>query len=257
MGEMNTEQMRRMIAELSARVEELEDLKANTEQILMELDAFTYTVGHDLKNPLSAIIGLGELLQEGYDDITPDKIKQYGSAIAQSGVKMENIINQLLMLPQVRKSDDFQMEMLDMQMLFLNAYQILNSLIERSGVTITFPEEWPQAAGYEPWVAEVCVNFLRNGIEHGGRPPEIVIGADPPKGGMTRYWVRDNGPFLQLENPVEIFQPFVRRDRRREKSRGLNLCIAEAIIKKLGGEVAAQSDPETGNTFSFTLPTKL
>jgi PAS domain S-box-containing protein len=149
-----------------------EDLKVRNE----ELDAFAHTVAHDLKSPLSNIIGFVEWLQARPD--MPEAERQaYIAAIERNAVKMDNIIDELLLLAQVRKAE-VELSPIDMARVVSEAQARLAFLIAEKQAVISAPSQWPPALGYTPWVEEVWVNYLSNAIKYGRQPPRVELGCD-------------------------------------------------------------------------------
>jgi two-component system sensor histidine kinase/response regulator len=222
-----------------------------------ELDAFAHTVAHDLKNPLSNVITYSEALLEYYDTMLDEERSVCLRTIAQSGRTIDNIIDELLLLAQVRKMEAVRTR-LNMANIVTEARQRLIVLIERAQAEMTVPDmsAWPAAIGHEGWVKEVWVNYLSNAIKYGGQPPCIELGATLQPDGMARFWVRDNGNGLSPEALARLFIPFTRLDQVRAKGHGLGLSIVRRIVEKLGGQVGVESEgiPGRGSVFYFTLP---
>ena len=97
-------------------------------------------------------------------------------------------------------------------------------------------------------------NYLSNAIKYGGAPAIITLGAGPAEPGFVRFWVRDNGPGLSMDQQSQLFTPFTRLHTDRADGQGLGLSIVQRIIEKLGGSVGVESIPGQGSTFYFTLP---
>jgi signal transduction histidine kinase len=127
-------------------------------------------------------------------------------------------------------------------------------IAEQYSAEIAGPDEWPQALGYGPWIEEVWVNYISNGIKYGGQMPSVQVGATVEDNGMVRFWVRDNGNGIKPEDVERLFTPFTRLNQVRAKGHGLGLSIVQRIVGKLGGEVNARSEVGSGSEFSFTLP---
>jgi signal transduction histidine kinase len=141
-----------------------------------------------------------------------------------------------------------------MHELVSHAQAQLAGLIQQTGGQISYPSEWPTAVGYAPWVEEVWMNYLSNGLKYGGRPPHLTLGAAYQNDHMVRFWVQDNGPGIPPEQVSLLFKEFTRLDTSRNDSYGLGLSIVYRIIEKLGGEVGVESKPGQGSFFYFTLP---
>ena len=220
-----------------------------------ELDAFAHTVAHDLKSPLSLIIGYADILIEMEAASLAGASRQpYLQIIGQTADKINNIIEELMLLAEVRKGR-VDLQPLNMHRIALEARARLNYLISVQQAEVVLPGDWPIAVGYGPWVEEVWINYLSNAIKYGGRPPRVELGADDdPIDGQVRFWVRDNGPGLTPEQQSQLFTPFTQLAQVRATGHGLGLSIVRRIVEKLGGTVGVESTIGQGSTFYFTLP---
>ena len=223
-----------------------------------ELDAFSHTVAHDLKNPLGTIMGFADLLFESYSELSNDEIMEYLNIIIKDGKKTQQIIDSLLLFANIRKSE-IRTEELDMGDIVDESIQSLESMIEKFNAEIILPNTWPKAIGYTPWIGEVWVNYLSNAIKYGGKSPFIEIGVDKGKmeneqDGMLRFWIRDKGIGISAENQKLLFNKFERLDQVNTEGHGLGLSIVQRIIEKLGGQVGVESEIGQGSRFYFTLP---
>jgi len=218
-----------------------------------ELDAFSHTVAHDLKNPLAIIIGSVRLLNAYYATMSVEEVQERLQSMMQMAFKMSSIIDELLILAEVRKVE-VQIGPLDMAAVVAEAQQRLAGMIQTHQVEFTLPDTWPVVVGYGPWIEAVWANYLGNAIKYGGRPPRVELGAIDLSDGMVRFWVRDNGPGLKPEDRARLFTPFTRLDQIRATGHGLGLSIAKRIVEKLGGQIGVESEPGQGSLFFFTLP---
>ncbi len=233
------EMLRQQAAELRARNE--------------DLDAFAYTTAHDLKGPLSLIIGYASVLSEDYATLSAEELHEMSGATIRTAFKMRAIIDELLLLAGVRKVE-VKATPLDMSEIVAEAWQRVVGLIEQYQAEIVMPPAWPVAQGYRPWVEEVWVNYLSNAVKYGGQPPSMELGATPQPDSTIRFWVRDNGPGLTPEDQAQLFLPFTRLDQARATGYGLGLSIVRRIVEKLGGQVGVESEVGRGSVFFFTLP---
>lgn len=249
-------QLQRELAERKKAEETLQrhvqDLRERNE----ELDAFAYTVAHDLKNPLTSVIGFAEALSTGYMAISAEQVREFLGHIYWNARRMNDIIEELLLLARVPRQL-IEVMPLDMAAIVAAAQQRLAHAIRESECLIITPAKWPVALGYAPWVEEVWANYLSNAIQYGGRPPRVVLGATEQEDGMIRFWVRDNGSGLSSEAQAQLFAPFSRSSQAHGKSHGLGLAIVRRIVEKLGGQVGVESEIGRGSTFSFTLPSAI
>jgi signal transduction histidine kinase len=217
-----------------------------------ELDAFAHTVAHDLKGPLNIMLGFANALPESWRTLSAEDIREYLRIIAKTGAKMDNIIEELLLLASTR--EQVQTTPLDMSNIVAEVRQRLKYVVDEYQAEITAPEDWPSALGYGPWVEEVWINYINNAIKYGGQPPRVELGADPPTDeGTVRFWVRDNGPGISTEDQARLFTPFAQLQVRAQ-GHGLGLSIVQRIMNKLDGQVGVESEVGQGSVFFFVLP---
>lgn len=233
---------------------DLEQEITNRDKLIAELDAYAHTVAHDLKNPLTVLMGYSNLLERRYKEMPEEQVVQNLEAIAQSSRKMTNIVEELLLLASVRKMDEVKLVPVDMGAIVHEAECRLADMVTQCKVEIVKPDKWPVALGYAPWIEEIWTNYISNAIKYGGTPPKVELGATHTENGQISFWVRDNGPGLTPENQTRLFTPFERLQQARAKGHGLGLSIVQRIAEKLGGEVRVESEVDEGSIFSFTLP---
>jgi len=246
------EQNRQLQDEIKIR----KQIEESLQNKIMELDAFSYTVAHDLKNPLAGIINLTEVLVETCPTTEPPSSKwlERLNIVAQASKQMLNIIHAMLLLAGLSKQQSMEIESLDMSEIIDKVCQRLAHLLEKCHATIQLPETWPSAKGYAPWIEEVWANYISNGLKYGGHPPHLIFGANRLANGMIRFWVRDNGIGLDQEAQKQLFTSFTRLHKDRAEGHGLGLSIARQIVEKLKGEVGVESEVGQGSLFYFTLP---
>ena len=238
---------------------QLREYAAELETRNRELDAYAHTVAHDLKHPLSLIVGYADVLLTEEGTIPQEILQVCARGIARTARKMSSVIDELLLMAEVRKAD-VKMQPVDMTSVVNAARERLRPIIEQTQAEISLPDTWPTALGHEPWVEQVWVNYLSNALKYGGEPPRIELGTDAgpdadSTNGHVRFWVRDNGSGLTEKEQEQLFAPFTRLDDRRAGGHGLGLSIARRIVEKLDGQVGVESQEGEGTTFHFTLRT--
>jgi PAS domain S-box-containing protein len=248
----------RDITEIKKAEKELKLYAQQLQEHNEDLDAFSHTVAHDLKNPLGNIMGFAEIIIDNYNTLSKEEINEYLTIIIKDGNNIQQIINSLLLFANIRK-DEIKLKKLNIQEIVSECINRLSSLIEKSNAKIKLPEIWLTSYGYLPWVEEVWINYLTNAIKYGGSPPLIELGCDMVKSkdfpyNMVRYWISDNGPGITVENQKKIFKKFERLDQVKTEGHGLGLSIVRRIIEKLNGKVWVESEDGKGSCFYFTLP---
>ena len=241
----------RDVTRLKQAEESLRQSNLKLEAHVEELDAFAHTVAHDLKGPLSVVVGFSDLLEK--QRMSEENQQQALSAIQRHSVRMGTIIDELLLLASVRKAEEIELEPLDMAAVVAEVQDRLSRMIEEYEAEIVLPDTWPVALGRASWVEEVWANYLSNALKYGGRPPVVKLGATECTDGWIRFWVQDNGPGLDEAQQAQLFTQFTRLHQVRVEGHGLGLSIVQRIVGKLGGEVGVESAPGTGSRFWFSL----
>ena len=218
-----------------------------------ELNAFAHTVAHDLKNPLSQVMGFVELLEFELAPAENSTTYMLLTQVTRGVHKMNSIIDELLLLASVRE-ENVVLEPIAMGEIVQEVLFRLDAKIHEVQSELIVPEHWPLAIGYAPWLEEVWANYLSNALKYGGHPARIELGATPQTDQMIRFWVRDNGLGVSEEQKQQLFNRFTRLDRSRATGHGLGLSIVRRIVEKLGGQVYVESVLGQGSTFGFTLP---
>jgi signal transduction histidine kinase len=236
------ETLRQQAAELQARNE--------------ELDAFAHTVAHNIKNPLQIVLGYARSSLKRFGHLDSATLQDNLQGIARAGQKLNNIVDELMLLAGLREAVGVSAQPLDMADIVTEACSRLADLTEGYTAEINMPPVWPSAAGYGPWVEEVWTNYISNAIKYGGQPPCVELGATPIGDNQVRFWVRDNGSGLAPEEQARLFTPFERLNQAQIRGHGLGLSIVRRIVEKLGGRAGVESKPGEGCTFWFTLPAK-
>lgn len=218
-----------------------------------ELDAFAHTVAHDLKNPLSTVMGYAELLGSDLSAMSPQVVRKVAEAIMSSSSKAIDIVEALLLLASARR-DEVQSEPLRTGVIVGDVLARLSGAIAKHQAEISVAKTWPLAVGNASLIVEVWANYVSNALKYGGMPPRVELGANRLADGMVRFWVRDNGLGLTPDEQAQLFTPFTRLHEERAEGHGLGLSIVQRIVNKLGGEVGVESKAGEGSLFFFTLP---
>jgi two-component system sensor histidine kinase/response regulator len=217
-----------------------------------ELEAFGRMVAHDIKNPLNVIMGMASLLQ-GESDI-PERHQEDLKAMVESSRRISQITDSMFTLS---RSSTIAVEIkpVNMQEVVARSIKFSTDIVAdfEGIVRLDSPENWPRCLGHAPWLEQVWANFIGNAMKYGGRPPQVVIGADPVENNQVRFWIRDNGPGLSSEEKDRIFEEFVQIPRKGVSGHGIGLAIVQRIIQKLGGQIGITCESDKGSEFYFTL----
>ncbi len=242
--------------ELAAANQALAQANAELAASNADLDAFAHTVAHDLKNPLTTIIGFSRLLESRLSHFSPTALQENLQRITQTGYKMQEIIHALLLFASVRQEGQpIEAGPCPMGTIVQEALQRFELQIQEQQAEVITPPDWPVATGQPAWVEEVWANYISNALKYGGHPPCVELGATVT-GTAIRFWVRDNGPGLTPEEQAQVFAPFTRFHQTKADGHGLGLSIVQRIVERLGGSVGVECPGigGTGSTFWFTLP---
>ena len=240
---------------LERQVLALQETNAALQESNAELDAFAHTVAHDLKNPIANIVMVAEIIQKsvGNAQQNQEEMVEIAQWLNAGARKAANIVDELLLLASVRQEDVVR-EPMDMGRVVRQARKRLDWLITQYHGEIAVPDRWPVVRGYAPWVEEIWVNYLSNGLKYGGQPPKLQLGATELTDGAVRFWIKDNGPGLPPDKVEMLFTEFTRVERMRAEGHGLGLSIVKRIATKLGGSVGVKSQVDQGSVFYFALP---
>ncbi len=238
---------------LQQTISDLERTSGELEERNQALDAFSHTVAHDLKAPLTSLLGFAGLALSQSDTLSAEERRSELRRIVSIGHRMHTIVRELLLLAEVRKAE-VETATLETASIVAEVRDRLAAEIESTGATIVEPETWPRATGHRPWIEQVWANLLGNALRHGGRPPRITLGTRVEPDGMVRFTVSDQGPGIPDEVKRELFVPFGSAGKGSAGGHGLGLSIVRDIVSRFGGQVSVTSTPGQGASFSFTLP---
>ena len=241
---------RQLNAELEERIRRRTAL---LEEANEELDAFSYSVSHDLRAPLRAVDGFSQALVEDYGpSLDPGALHLLGR-VRHGAQKMGQLIDDLLKLSRVSQGE------LDRRPIDLSglAGRILSDLAQKDGARTVRATVAPGLStdGDPRLVAIALQNLLGNAWKYTGRKAsaEIEVGVRD-LGGKPVFFVRDNGSGFDMAYQDKLFLPFQRLHAAQDfEGSGIGLAIVERIIRRHGGRIWAEAEPDRGATFWFTF----
>jgi signal transduction histidine kinase len=243
--------LRQLNAELEARVQQR---TAELQRANRELEAFSYSVSHDLRAPLRAIQGYAGILLEDYTQILDDEGKRLLHVMGENVGKMDALIMALLNLSRVARSE-LVCHPVDMTSLAAEAYEALADVEIRQSFVFTL-NHLPPANGDATLLRQVWFNLLSNAIKFTRTSPHRVIEVGAEPGGQENtYFVRDSGVGFNPQYESRLFGVFQRLHTSNEfEGIGIGLAIVQQVIDRHGGRIWAESQPGAGATFYFALP---
>jgi len=219
-----------------------------------ELEAFSYSVSHDLRAPLRHIDGFADLLGNHANAILDDKGKRYLKTISDSAKRMGALIDDLLVFSRIGRAE---MKRADVNLNSLVEEVIQELRIETKGRNVVWKrQELPFADADQALLRQVFVNLLSNAVKY-TRPkdPAVIEVGYVKKGDEDALYVRDNGVGFDMTYVGKLFGVFQRLHRADEfEGTGIGLANVQRIIVRHGGRVWAESQLGEGATFYFTLP---
>ncbi|MBD0393120.1 MAG: PAS domain S-box protein [Microcoleus sp. C1-bin4] len=280
-------EIRMLNATLERRVElRTDQLQAANE----ELEAFTYTVAHDLRAPLRGMQGLAEALLEDYRDILDELGQEYAQQIVNSGQQLEELIQDLLAYSRLSRAD-LSLQVLELESAVAEAIAMVQADTKSKHAQIRVRSPLPAVIAHRVTLVQVIANLLTNAIKFvEGAPPQVLIWAEEieqPQEGETdsetagelergtvgqwehsqlliascrlpvriiRLWVEDNGIGIAPEHQKRIFRVFERlHGIESYPGTGIGLAIVKKGADRMGGQAGVESQLGQGSRFWIQL----
>ncbi len=215
-----------------------------------ELENFSHTVAHELRNPLNVVTVSLDLLQESELESRNQKIVQMG---LQTSRKMNQTLNALLEYGKLKSRRNLKFEPVDLNLVVEQAVNGLQNTIDTHQASIDW-SNLPIVKGNAKLLENLVSNLIKNAIVHNQTSTPVVMVYCELKN--DRYLVRltDNGPGILPEEQEKIFQLFVRGGEQRAEGSGIGLALCQRIVEQHDGKLGVESDLGRGSTFYFDLP---
>lgn len=218
-----------------------------------ELEAFSYSVSHDLRAPLRTIIGFSRLLKDDFGADLPAEAQGHIERVVKAGREMDALINNLLLLSGISRKE-LMRESIDLSTLAAEIVQELQNAAPRENVELIIEPEL--RADADPGLMKIVLkNLLTNAWKYTGPNQQTVIhfGRSDAKGRLA-FFVADNGIGFDMGKASAIFDPFVRlHSASRFEGSGIGLSTVQRIIQRHDGEIWAEGAEGQGATFYFDI----
>jgi PAS domain S-box-containing protein len=220
-----------------------------------ELEAFAYSISHDLRAPLRHMVGFTELLQKNSSSLLDEKGRRYMMMILESAKRMGTLIDDLLAFSRIGRAETRE-TMVSLDQLVKEVQNEVSSDTEGRNVRWKI-EPLPDLNGDRSMLKLVLVNLISNAVKFTRtRPqPQIEIGCTEKRNGGVVVFVRDNGVGFDMKYVNKLFGVFQRLHRAEEfEGTGIGLATVQRIIHRHGGQVWAEGQVGSGATFYLSLP---
>ena len=245
------DEIRQLNAELEVRVAER---TAQLEAANKELEAFSYSVSHDLRAPLRAVDGFSQVLMEDFGPQLPEQGRHYLNTIRAGAQRMGSLIDDLLMFARLSRQP-LRKRTVDTGTMVSEALEELASQRQDRQMEMRISDLAP-CEGDRALLKQVWVNLLSNALKYTRlREPAVVeIGCTARQGEAVVYFVRDNGTGFDMQYAHKLFGVFQRLHRAEDfEGTGVGLAIVQRVVQRHGGRIWAEAVVDQGATFYFTV----
>ncbi len=236
--------------------ERVAERTAQLESANRELEAFSYSVSHDLRAPLRAVDGFSQAVIEDFGDLLPEEGRRQLQIIRYSAQRMGALIDDLLTFSRLSRQPLVK-KTVDTRALVRTALQELGSPWPNRQVEVHVAD-LPASLGDPALLKQAWLNLLSNALKYTRKkaPAVLEIGSEiRPEGSV--YFVRDNGTGFDMKYAGKLFGVFQRLHRMEDyEGTGVGLATVQRIIHRHGGRIWAEAAVDQGASFFFTLDTE-
>ena len=219
-----------------------------------ELEAFSYSVSHDLRAPLRHVVGFAGLLEQRAGAQLDDQCRRYVKTIADAATRMGRLIDDLLAFSRTGRADLTKGRVNLTELVREVQTEVAEGVEDRQIVWSV--GALPDVSADRALLRLAMVNLLSNAVKYTGTRPSahIEVGTEKPVNGEVTVFVRDNGVGFDMAYADKLFGVFQRLHGDEFKGTGIGLANVQRIVRRHGGHTWAESAVDRGATFYFTLP---
>jgi len=249
--------LRRAQAQLSAHAGELERVVAERTAELaatnQQLEAFVYSIAHDLRAPLRSMQGFAQLLVEEAAAGLSETARDCANRVNKSAQFMDSLLGDLLAFSRVSQQL-VELTSVNLETVVKSVSSRLQKDIHEKNARVKSSGPWPAVLAHEPTLIQVLFNLVSNALKFVAPDvsPLVHLRAEE-RGGFIRVWVEDNGIGIAPDHQDQVFHVFTRLQGEKFQGTGIGLAIVQKGIERMGGRVGVESVPGRGCRFWFEL----
>jgi signal transduction histidine kinase len=250
--------LRQAQAQLTDRAGQLEELVVKRTAELTatnkELEAFVYSIAHDLRAPLRAMQGFSEMLSRNAGASLADTSKSFLHRINKSAQSLDAMLIDLVSYSRLCH-EPIELAAVNLENAVHTTLSRLQKTIQATQARVEAAGPWPEVRAHGPTLGQVLLNLTDNALKfvRNGHAPVVRLRAEE-KGESVRVWVEDNGPGIAADHQAQIFRLFTRLDADRSGGTGIGLAIVQKAVERMTGRVGVESILGQGSSFWFELP---
>jgi signal transduction histidine kinase len=238
-----------LLSSLESRVAER---TADLQRMVEEMEAFSYSVSHDLRSPLRSLDGYARALQEDYGETLPDGAKIFLEKIARAAQRMDSLTQDVLAYTRATRCE-MEITVIDLDVLLFDVIEQYPAL-GAAADCIRIKKPLGQVMGHVPSLIQCFSNLLGNAVKFipEGKAPEVDVFSERI-GSRLRVTVKDNGIGIDPSHHARIFRMFERAAKKHFPGTGIGLAIVRKAVERMGGKVGVVSAPGQGSEFWIEL----